>query len=104
VSINAAIDVYSNSGGNLIELLRVLCGGDSIATETLAAQITKLQSDIFEIVRSRSGELGLSVAEIESVGWEYLTASRAGVDEIGFRGLMRYVIWIAWHDGFLRRV
>jgi hypothetical protein len=99
--INGAIDCYSQSFGNRIEPLRQLCRDPEMA-DHLAAEICALQSSIVDLVWSRAGEVGLSMHEIEQVARECL-ATRPEINEIGLNGLLRYVVWLAWHEGYLRR-
>jgi len=102
MDINAAIDAYSQSFGNRIEPLRNLCGKAPTAHER-AAEIDALQQAIIDLVWSRAGDAGLTMGEIEQLAREYLSAARPDVNEIGLRGLLRYVIWFAWHEGYLRQ-
>jgi hypothetical protein len=101
VEINAAIDAYSYQGGNRLGRLQALCTESSLA-ETLAAEISGLQEGIYELVRARAGADGLPRAQVEQVAREYLAAARPDVTELGLDGLLRYVIWIARHDGWLQ--
>ena len=101
VDINAAIDAYSYQGGNRLERLQAICADDSTA-EALAAEISRMQEGIYELVRGRAGADGLLRAQVEQVAREYLAGARPEVDEVGLYGLLRYVIWIAWHDGWLQ--
>ncbi len=105
VNINTAIDAYSYQGGNRLERLRTVCADSTGAADRLAAEISGLQEDIYALVRERVGETGdrLSRAEIEQLAQEHLAASRPDIDAGGLHSLLRYVIWIAWHDGWLRR-
>ena len=102
MDINAAIDAYSHVGGNTIRPLQELCGGGSIVAERLAAEINELQESILELVRARSGANGLSRAQIEQLARQYLAGVRPDVNDVGARGLLGYIVWIAWHDGWLR--
>ena len=101
VDINAAIDAYSYQGGNRSERLQAICADGSLA-ETLAAEISGLQEGIYESVRARAGADGLPRVQVEEVARQYLAAARPDVNELGRNGLLRYVIWIAWHDGWLQ--
>jgi hypothetical protein len=102
VDINAAIGAYSHTGGNRIERLQALCAESPVAAEALAAEVSALQEGIIEQVRARAGVDGLSRAQVEQVARQYLAAARPEVNEGGLHGLLRYVIWIAWHDGWLQ--
>jgi hypothetical protein len=99
--INAAINAYSYQGGNRPDRLQAVCA-HAPAADKLATEISGLQEGIYELVRARAGADGLSRAEVEQVALQYLAATRPDVNEIGVHGLLRYVIWIAWHDGWLR--
>lgn len=101
VDINAAIDAYSYQGGNRIGRLQAICADDAIA-ETLAAEISSLQEGIYELVRARAGADGLPRAELDGVARQYLASARPDVNELGLDALLRYVFWIAWHDGWLQ--
>ena len=101
MDINAAIDAYSYQGGNRLGRLQAICADSSIA-ETLAAEISGLQEGIYELVRARAGADGLPRAQVEQVARQYLATARSDVNELGLTGLLRYVIWIAWHDGWLQ--
>jgi hypothetical protein len=104
VNINAAITAYSHSGGNCNEALRPLCHSDKSAAAKLAALINELQGDIFDLVWSRSEAGALSAAQIEQIASAYLAEKKPEleIDDIGVSGLMRYIIWMAWHEGCLR--
>lgn len=106
VDINAAIDAFSHALGNNIEPLKALCRADSNDVEPIAASIVKLQDDIFDLIRSRSKRSkdgALPLSEIEQIAREYLAAANPEVNELGYRGLMRFIVWMAWHDGWLQR-
>jgi hypothetical protein len=100
VDINAAIEAYSHAGGNRIERLRAICA-DSVETETTESEIRTLQEGILEQVREQAGADGLTREHIEQIARQFL-AVRPEVNEDGLDGLLRYVIWIAWHDGWLQ--
>jgi len=101
VDINAAIDAYSQSFGNRVKPLRGLCA-DASTADKLAAEISALQQAIVDLAWSRARDVGLSMGEIEPLAREYLATARPDVNEVGLRGLLRYVIWFAWHEGYLR--
>ena len=105
VDINTAIDAYSYQGGNRPERLRAVCADSPGAVDGLAAEISGLQEDLYALVRKRVGETGegMSRAEIGQLAQEHLAASRPDIDAVGRDALLRYVIWIAYHDGWLRR-
>jgi hypothetical protein len=73
--------------------------------EALAAEISGLQEGILELVRAeaRARSKGLSMTEIAQVARQYLASVKPEVNEVGLHGLLRYVVWLAWHDGWLRR-
>ena len=100
--INDAIEVYSHAFGNRIEPLRALCASNDGA-EALATEIRELQESILELVRLQSGPDGLPQAQIVQLARQHLADRKPAVNEVGFHGLMRYVIWVAWHDGWLHR-
>jgi hypothetical protein len=102
VDINLAIDVYSHQGGNCLKQLQAICA-DSSVTEALAAEISGLQEGIYELIRAQAGTDGLPRAQVEQVARQYLASARRDVNEVGLNGLLRYVFWIAWHDGWLQR-
>jgi hypothetical protein len=102
VDINLAIDAYSYQGGNRIGRLQAICADSTVAAETLAAEISGLQEGIYELVRARAGADGLPRAQVEQVARQYLAEARPDVNEVGLHGLLRYVIWIGWHDGWLQ--
>jgi hypothetical protein len=103
VNVNTAIDAHSYQGGKRLERLRAVCADSPGDADVLAAEISGLQEDVYALVRARAGAKGLSRAEIEQLAREHLAAVRPDVDEGGLHSLLRYVIWIAWHDGWLRR-
>jgi hypothetical protein len=103
LNINTAIDAYSYQGGNRLERLRTVCADSPGAVDSLAAEISGLQEDVYALVRERAGAEGLSRAEIGQLAQEHLAAARPDIDAGGVDSLLRYVIWIAWHDGWLRR-
>lgn len=95
MDINAAIDAYSHAGGNQMESLLALCAGNWLVADALAAEISNSQEGIMESVRSHAGADGLPQAEIEQLARQYLAEARPHVNEVGFDGLLRYVIWLA---------
>jgi hypothetical protein len=99
VDINTAIDAYSRAGGNRIEPLQALYSRDPTSAKALAAEISNLQESIMDLVRSRAGKVGLAAAEIEQLARQYLATTKPEVNEVGLRGLLQYVTWLAWHDG-----
>jgi hypothetical protein len=99
VDINGAIELYSHAGGNRLDRLQEHC--DAGAAVKLAEEISNLQEGILTLVRSCSGPDALTRLEIHQVARQYLAEASADVTEDGLDGLLRDVIWIAWHDGWL---
>gem|GEM_PF-4008306 len=54
-----------------------------------------------ELVYSQSGADGLLRTD-RATARQYLAEARPDVNEVGLDGLLRYAIWLAWHDGWLR--
>ena len=103
--INTAIDAYSHSMGNRREALAEFCGTRGLVdreTEIRAA-IDKIQGDIFDLISRMARERGpLSADEIEKVTVGHCGRHYPDVNESGVRGLLRWIVWMAWHEGCMQ--
>jgi hypothetical protein len=84
-----------------MELLRTLCGEASTA-ENHAAEIRALQEAVIDLVRQQAGDDVLPMDKIVKIGRKYLSVTRPQINEAGLQGLMRYIIWYSWHEGYLQ--
>jgi hypothetical protein len=101
MDINAAIQAYSHSFGNRMEELLRMCDGDQKRADTWAEPVRMMQDDIVNLICAQSERRQLSAIEIEHIASVYLSAHAPEVTKQGLRGLMDYVGWMAWHEGYL---
>ena len=103
--INAAIEAYSHSMGNRPEELAEYCAEQGVAereTEIRAA-IEAIQGDVFDMIWEKTRVSGpMSAAEIETLASQHCQASAPEVDESGVRSLLRWIVWMAWHEGCMK--
>lgn len=103
--INAAIEVYSHSMGNRPEELAEYCAEHGVAErETeIRKTIEAMQGEMLDKISERMRVSGpMSAAEIETLAAEHCGASVPEVDAAGVRGLLRWIVWMAWHEGFMK--
>ena len=101
--INQAIDVYSHSLGNRSEALAEYCQAQGLSLNEIKAKIDGIQHEVFERVWENTGNTGpLSSKEIELVTREVCRDASLGIDDAGIAGLMRWLVWMAWHEGCLK--
>jgi hypothetical protein len=103
MDINAAMEAYCHSFGNRPEALQAYCDEQSqpeIAS-VLGARIDTLENSIFDIVWKQSEHQQVSAQQVAGIAREYLKANAPEVHETGFRAILRWVGWMAWHEGCL---
>lgn len=103
--INAAIEAYSHSMGNRIEELAEYCAEHGVAEREaeIMAAIDKLQGDVLELVLDRARADGpLSGPDIEVLAIEHCRTHAPEVGEVGVRALLRWIVWMAWHEGCMK--
>lgn len=84
-----------------MEELLSICDGDQNSADKWAERVRTMQGDILNSIGSQSERRQLSATEIENIAIVYLSAKAPEVNNQGLRGLMNYVGWMAWHEGYL---
>lgn len=103
--INAAIEAYSHSMGNRIEELAEYCADHGVTEREaeIMAAIDRLQSGVLELISARAQAGGpLAGPEIEALTIEHCRAHAPEIDEAGVRALLRWIVWMAWHEGCMK--
>ena len=103
--INLAIDAYSHSMGNREEALAEFCAEHSIADQMAGIQATidELQGDLFDQIWALTRDNGpMTGDEIEALAERHCSERAPAVNSDGIAALMRWAVWMAWHEGCLR--
>ena len=103
--INAAIEAYSHSMGNRPEELAEYCAEHGVAEREneIRTAIETMQGEVFDTISKRTRTSGpMSATEIETLATEHCRVSVPEVDEAGVRGLLRWIVWMAWHEGCMK--
>jgi hypothetical protein len=104
MNINHAIQADSNSLGNRMDALNESCtqAGCADSAPAVAERIRRMQNAIFALVCQRAPEPAtVTMPEIEQIARDWLASNETAVDEAGLNGILRWVVWMAWHEGYL---
>ena len=101
-NINTAINAYSHSMGNQFDVLIEHCGSEK--ADEFKKTIDQIQNEIFDIIwKSTDNNNLLTAGEIEEIATEYCNEKHNEIDASGIDGLLRWLIWMAWHEGCLKK-
>ena len=101
---NLALEFYSAAGGNRLDELESYCERTDYRTPSaIAREIDEIQGSLWGIVLGTVGKTRFTEPELEQIVRDYVGLKARWVSDQGVAALMRWLVWMAWNEGYLAR-
>ena len=101
--LNDLIDIYSQPMANARSSLadHIEANGIDASPDEVAASIRELQNDLLGRVWTTDTGVTYDLGELDEIVCEYSRSERPWLNDKGRNGLLRWLIWMCWHEGLL---
>lgn len=102
---NQLLDLFSSSMGNSEYKLIKFCESNNLKNYSIfIEEFNTIQNDIYDyIFQVTEPNIQLSGVEIEKLSFQYCTRKYSWINEVGIRVINRWLVWMCWHEGILKK-
>nr|WP_321453186.1 hypothetical protein [uncultured Carboxylicivirga sp.] len=102
---NELIDNYSESMGNRESGFIEYATKNGISEyRALIQEFKSIQNQVYDyIYKITEPNKQLTAQEIESISFEFCTSIIDWIDKKGVKAVNRWLIWMCWHEGILKK-
>jgi len=102
---NELIDNYSASMGNRErDFIEYATKNGITAYEELMKEFKSIQNLVYDyIYKITEPNIQLTAEEIESKSFDFCNSNVAWIDKKGIKAVNRWLIWMCWHEGILKK-
>ena len=96
------LEHYSKSGGNRLESLRSYCDEAQYKdVYGFARRVDGVQGSLWGLVLGRMGQETVTETELQQITETFVLQNARWVNERGVAALMRWLVWMARHEGLV---